>query len=166
MPFTEFVFIEMSPSAPGMVASSLPVQGSASWAPAGVAAGGLDDYDAIGIDVDLQGATGGTLDVYLQQSPDQGVNWYDIVHWPQLLAAASPIRYGSPISQSTTTTAPTVIGKNLTPALAAGAVVNGAFSDRMRLVMVAGSGTSAGAPVVVRLSPQRSRIREAGERTS
>jgi hypothetical protein len=44
-------------------------------------------------------------------------------------------------------------------------VVNGAFSDRLRLVMVAGVSTTAGAPVVVRICPQRARIREGGEST-
>jgi hypothetical protein len=137
------------------------VANAASWCAAGVA-GPLDDYDSIGIDADLVGATGGTLDVYLQSSPDQGVNWYDIVHWTQLLSGAAAVKYSSPISQSTSTSTATAVGKNLSPSLNQGTVVNGAFSDRMRLVMVAGSGTTVGAPVVVRLSPQRSRLREAG----
>ena len=41
-------------------------------------------------------------------------------------------------------------------------VVNGSFGDRFRLVMVAGTSTSAGASVVVRVSAQRARLREAG----
>ena len=163
MPLTEFVFIETSPNAAGTATSSQPVQGTASWAPAGIAAGGLDDYESIGIDADLVGATGGTLDVYLQQSPDQGVTWYDIIHWTQLASGAAAVKYSSPMSQATTTTTVQVVGRNLSPALAAGAVVNGAFSDRMRVVMVAGTGTSAGAAVVVRLSPQRARLREVGD---
>jgi hypothetical protein len=165
VPLGQFLFNETSPSAPGTAASSQPVANAASWCPAGVAGGGLDDYDSIGIDCDLVGATGGTLDVYLQQSPDQGVNWYDVIHWTQLASGGAAVHYSSPISQATTTTAPITVGKNLSPALASGtnSVVNGAFSDRMRLVMVAGSGTSAGAQVIVRLSPQRSRIREAGD---
>jgi hypothetical protein len=161
MPTAQYLFSEVSPSAAGTAASSKPVANAASWCAAGVA-GPLDDYDSIGIDVDLVGATGGTLDVYLQQSPDQGVNWYDVVHWTQLASGAAAVKYSSPISQATTTAAPTAVGKNLNPALLAGTVVNGAFSDRMRLLMVAGSGTSAGASVVVRLAPQRSRLREAG----
>ena len=127
----------------------------------------MDDYDSVGIDADLVGATGGTLDVYVQQSPDQSGTFYDVVHFPQLAAGAAAVSYSAPISQATTTTAPQSVGKNLNPALGiglpGGAVVNGAFSDRFRLVMVAGSGTTQGAKVVVRISPQRSRIREAGD---
>ncbi len=40
--------------------------------------------------------------------------------------------------------------------------MNGAFSDRMRLVMVAGAGTSAGAPVNVTIAPQRNGGASAG----
>ena len=163
MPLGQFLFSETSPAAAGTAASSQAVANAASWCAAGVA-GPLDDYDSIGIDADFIGATGGTLDIYLQQSPDQGLNWYDIVHWTQLAAGGPAIKYSSPMSQATTTTTTVVVGKNLTPALSAGTVVNGAFSDRFRLVMVAGSGTSAGAPVIVRLSPQRSRLREAGDK--
>jgi hypothetical protein len=108
------------------------------------------------------GATGGTLDVYVQTSPDGGLSWFDIIHFVQLAGGGPAVKYSSPISQSTTTAVPTVVGKNLAPALSAAAVVNGAFSDRMRLVMVAGSGTSVGAAVIVRLAPQRSRTRELG----
>lgn len=164
MPLGQFLFTETSPNAPGTVASSQVVANSASWAPAGVAAP-LDDYDSVGIDADLKGATGGTLDVYVQQSPDQGVTWYDIVHFTQLTNGNAAVKYSAPISQATNTTAPQAVGQNLTPALggASASVVNGAFSDRMRLVMVAGTGTTQGAAVVVRLSPQRSRVREAGE---
>ena len=162
----QFLFNETSPAAAGAAASSKAVASSASWAPTGVAAP-IDDYESIGIDVDLQGATGGTLDVYIQQSPDQGLTWYDVVHFPQLAAGAPPVSYSAPISQATNTAQTILVGKNLAPALGlvsgiVGAVVNGAFSDRMRLVMVAGAGTSAGAPVVVRLSPQRARTRELG----
>jgi hypothetical protein len=164
MPLGQFLFTETSPAAAGTAVSSQAVANTASWAAAGVAAP-LDDYNAIAVEADLVGATGGTLDVYLQASPDQGLNWYDVIHWPQLGASAAAVKYSTPISQSTTTTTTTVVGKNLVPALAANSVVNGAFSDRMRLVMVAGASTSAGASVVVRLAPQRSRTRETGERS-
>jgi hypothetical protein len=160
MPIAQFLFSETSPSAPGTKVSGNPVAGSASWAPAGVAAP-LDDFTSVGVVADLVGATNGALDIYLQQSPDQGLNWYDVVHW-RVAAGAAAVSYSSPISQSTSTTVAVVVGKGTSPALASGAVVNGAFSDRMRLVMVAGSGTTAGAPVTVRLTPQRKRIRELG----
>jgi hypothetical protein len=149
-----FRFIETSPNAAGTAASTQPVQNAAAYLPSGHA-GPMQDYDAVDVIAELVGATGGTLDVYLQISPDDGATFYDVVHWPQLTAGGSAVTYQSPISNATTTTAPTVIGKGLVPALAANTVVNGAFSDRMRLIMVAGSSTSAGAVVRVTVAPQR-----------
>jgi len=151
-----FVFTEISPSAPGTAASSGPVQNAGSFLPGGIA-GPMQDYDAVDVIAELKGATGGTLDVYVQISPDDGGSWYDIVHFPQLANGAAQVYYQAPISNATTTTTAIVVGKNLVPALTGTvSVVNGAFSDRMRLVMVAGSGTSAGAQLVVKVAPQRS----------
>lgn len=152
-----FLFVETSPSAPGTVASSQPVQNAANYLPGGVA-GPMSDYDAVDVIAEIRGATGGTLAIYLQISPDDGANFYDSIAWPVATAASPLVVYQSPISNSTTTTVPIVVGKNLSPALAnsgTGSVINGAFSDRMRLVMVAGSGTSLGAQVIVRVAPQR-----------
>jgi hypothetical protein len=149
-----FVFNETSPAAPGTAASSQGVQSAGSFLPAGVA-GPMQDYEAVDVLAQLRGATGGTLDVYIQSSPDDGQTWFDLVHFPQLAAGAGQVIYKSPISNTTTTSAPVVVGMNLSPALAVNTVVNGAFSDRMRLVMVAGSGTSVGANVIVRVAPQR-----------
>lgn len=165
MPLSTFIFSETSPSSAGTAASSQTETGDLSAnIPAGVV-GLIDDYESIEVIAELQGATGGTLNVYLQTSPDGGQTWFDSIAWPQLAAAAAKVYYQSPLSQATTTTTTVVVGKNLAPALApgtGGAVVNGSFGDRFRLVMVAGAGTSAGAQVTVRISAQRSRLREAG----
>jgi hypothetical protein len=151
-----FIFNETSPPVAGTAASSQPVQNQAlGYLPNGVA-GPMADYDAVDVVADLVGATGGTLDVYVQLSPDDGNNWYDVIHFPQVLAGAAAASYQAPLSNATATTTPIKVGRNLAPALAAGTVVNGAFSDRLRLVMVAGTGTSAGASVTVRVQPQRS----------
>lgn len=162
MPSQQFLFSETSPAAAGTAASSQPVTGAESANLPGGVAGFFDDYDAINVVCDLVGATGGTLDVYVQISPDQGSTWYDVIHYPQLSAGAAAVSYDTPLSNATTTTAPQKVGKGLSPALPANAAVNGAFSDRMRLVMVAGAGTSAGAAVIVRAQAQRARLREAG----
>lgn len=159
-----FVFTETSPSGPGTAASFQPVQNAGSNFAAGVA-GPMQDYDAVDVIAELKGATGGTLDVYVQISPDDGANWYDIIHFQQLAPGAATAYYQSPISNATTTTSPVTVGKGLNVALAPNVTVNGAFSDRLRLVLVAGVSTTAGAPVVVRVCPQRARIREGGEST-
>lgn len=166
MPVANYVFTETSPSSAGTVASSNLVSGGIdNGIPNGVC-GLIGDYDSCQVSAELVGATGGTLNVYLQSSPDEGANWYDVIAWPQLASGASAVIYKSPLSNATMTTTTTVVGKNLSPALnpgSTGAVVNGALTDRCRLVMVAGAGTSAGASVVVRLSAQRARLRETGD---
>ena len=148
-----YVFIETSPSAPGTTVSSVAVQNSAFAA--GIA-GPLNDGDALDIVADLVGATGGTLDVFIQTSPDGGPNWYDAIHFPQLAAGAAAIKFRAPISLFTNLVAPGIVGKNLLPALAANTVVNGAFGDRCRLVMVASGGTTLGAAVRITVQSQRS----------
>jgi hypothetical protein len=150
-----FVFNETSPAAAGTATSSQSVQNAGSFYAAGIA-GPMADYDAVDVIAEFGGATGGTLDVYVQISPDDGLNWYDVIHFAQATAASGVKYYQAPLSNATTTTAPVAVGKGLSPSLAAATVVNGAFSDRMRLVMVAGTGTTAGTPVVVRVAPQRS----------
>jgi hypothetical protein len=162
----QFTFSEVAPATAGTAASSQAVTGSPSFGmPAGVA-GLFDDYESIDVDAEINANTGGTLAVYLQTSPDGGISWYDVIAW-QIAPAASGVKFfRSPLSQATTTSTTVQVGKNLSPALASttttSTVVNGAFSDRCRLVMVSGSGTSVGGAVVVRLCAQRSRLREAG----
>lgn len=146
-------FNETSPSAPGTAASSQFVSTSAG--PPGVATQQLDDYQAVSIEANLIGATGGTLDVYVQISTDMGTTWYDYVHYTQLANGASAISYVSSCASGAQNLSLATIGKNLNPALAAGTAVGGAWGDRFRLVMVAGSGTTVGAPVQVRIIGQR-----------
>ena len=157
---TPLIFIETSPAAAGTAVSSQPVQNVTSPYANGVASP-INDSDALDMFVELVGATGGTLDVYVQVSPDGGPNWTEIAHFPQLAAAAAAVKYQAPVSLFTNITTPVVVGKNLVPALAVNTVINGAYSDRMRLLFVAGAGTSAGAAVRVTVTPQRSYDRRA-----
>ena len=152
MPNAFFQFSETSPAAAGTAASSQPIlQTSASY-PAGTAAP-LDEYLALDVTAKLVGATGGTLDVYLQTSLDGGNTWTDSVHFPQLANGAAAIIYRTCTTNLGATS--TVVGQGLSPALAAGVAIQGGWGDRARLVMVAGSGTSAGAAVQVTVMVQR-----------
>ena len=150
---TPYIFTETSPAAPGTALSTQAVSNSGFLA--GIA-GPLNDGDALAIAADLVGATGGTLDVFVQISPDGGTNWYDMVHFAQLAGGAAATKLFAPVSLFTNITTPVVVGKNLTPLLATNTVVNGAFSDRCRLVFVAGAGTTVGAAVRITVTPQRS----------
>lgn len=158
MTVATFKFSETSPSSAGVAFSSQPVQSSSivgvAWP--------LDDYDALLVTADLVGATGGSLQVFLQASPDDGINWYDVVAFPLLGAGAPTVHYSAPLSLATNTLTPIGVGQNGSPALAAGSVVNGAFTGRLRLAMQAGAGTTQGAPVVVTIAGQRPRVSEYG----
>lgn len=149
-------FNEVSPAAPGTAASSVAVANAGNFLPAGVA-GPLDDYDAIDVVAELVGATGGTLDVYLQTSLDGGLNWFDSIHFTQLASGGAAVVYRTSITHlaQPTSAAPVAVGKNLSPALAAATAVQGGWGNRARLVMVAGSGTSVGAAIKVTIAGQR-----------
>jgi hypothetical protein len=113
--------------------------------------------EALDVNADLVGATGGVLNLYLQTSPDKGTTWYDYAAFAQLAngALATSVRFGlsrtSPSSGGLV-----VVGKGLVAAvgnaLTAGTIIGGPFGDRMRLVAIAGAGTSAGAVITVRLT--------------
>ena len=139
-----FVFSETSPGAPGTAASSNSVAGSGAQYQPGIACP-LDIFQAIFVEAVLQGCTGGALDVYLQISPDMGVSWYDFAHFAQLAAASASVRYTFSCSVSAQNLALLPVGVNLAPALAVNTVTGGAWSDRIRMVMVAGAGVSLGA---------------------
>lgn len=154
-----FLFAETSPAAQGTAASSQPVTGSTS---AGIATP-LDDWEGVNCICECNNTSGGALDVYVQQSPDAGNNWYDVIHFTQFATGAGFKAYAAPLSLATTTATSILIGKNLAPALVASAtagVVNGAWGDRLRLVMVAGTGTTSGVAVTVRIAPQRVRTNQ------
>jgi hypothetical protein len=164
----QFVWSEISPNAPGTAASSKTVQNSSNALAAGIA-GPLDDGAGIDIVAILVGATGGTLNVYMQQGMADGT-WYDVVSFPQLTAAESQVTYKTNLSAlalnagtgGTTTSyaTPVLIGSGIAPALIANASVQGQGFDRMRLVMVAGSGTSVGALVKIYATVQRPRLHD------
>jgi hypothetical protein len=165
MPIRTLIFNETSPSSATTVASSQAVQGSDLSVASGVAGIGLDDYDTIDVYAQLQGATGGTLDVYLQVGVDQGGGtWVDAIHFPQLANGAAAVQYKCSLTQraQATTDNPIVVGSGLSPALAANTIVQGVAFDRARLVFKSGASTSAGATQKVWLVGHRTRIRETG----
>lgn len=120
--------------------------GSASTA-AGDQIAGLENYDWFTIDASLVGATGGTLDVYLQRMVNG--TWVDWVHFPQLADGAAAVRYVIDSSASPSVAGATVVGSGTTPALAANKMACVHPGSHVRALYVAGSGTSAGAVVTI-----------------
>lgn len=125
---------------------------AAAGAAVGVTVTGLGAYRSLSVYANLQGATGGTLDVYLQYSPDGGTTWVDYTHYAQLAAAAAATALVFAVSRAGQQTTITTVGTGLTPALAADTVVGGGWGDRLRVVFVAGSGTTAGANQIILVS--------------
>jgi hypothetical protein len=109
----------------------------------------LGNWDFLRVDAMLVGATGGTLDVYLQRcvGPDA---WADWVHFTQLASGAAAVRYSLMASLANSTTITTAnAGTDTVPAvgLGAGTFIGGHPGDTIRAVYVAGAGTSAGAAI-------------------
>lgn len=114
-------------------------------------------FEYVDIIADLVGATGGTLDVYLQKQIDQAgtVKWVDWIHFAQLASAASAIRYSISTSSNTVSATPVAVGVGTTAspgvALAAATFAGGLPTNTVRIVAVAGASTSAGAAIKITL---------------
>jgi len=119
---------------------------------------GLQEFNkAVGA-ANLVGATGGTLDVVIQTNyGGSGLLgsggsmtgfWKDIARFTQLLAGAAAITYDFVLTRgiggtlSAPTTPNTVDG---TPTLTANTIVPQALGDAIRLIVLPGAGTTAGA---------------------
>lgn len=117
----------------------------------------LLDYDWFSVDADLTGATGGTLDVYIQRWVENDV-WRDWIAFPQIAAGVAVAYYSAQSGGNTTIQA---VGNGTdsaaTPALAANSFVGGHPGRKARVVLVAGAATSAGASQVIRLTAWKSR---------
>jgi len=125
---------------------------AASTAAIGAALLNLAQYRSLHIEATIQGGGGGTLDLYLQVTYDNGTTWWDYAHFAQLAAAAAQITRLITVSrQGNSGAAPVVVGTGLTPALAANTVVGGDFGQGLRLVAVAGAGTNAGAAQTINI---------------
>jgi hypothetical protein len=113
----------------------------------------LSRADLLTIDATLTGATGGTLDVYLQRKLASD-KWRDLVHFAQLAAGAAAKHYSFTINGTTATISDVGGGSDATPgvALAAGAVSNVPPGGDIRVVFVAGASTSAGASQSITIS--------------
>ena len=118
---------------------------------AGTAVYGVAGYSALVIYAELTGATGGTLDIYLQDTPDGGTTWVDYAHFPQIAAGAGVILRRWAVADGAQQTTLATVGKGTSPALAANTIVGGPWGNGFRVVSVAGAGTSAGAAQVIKL---------------
>jgi len=117
--------------------------------------GMLSKADLLVIDAALNGPTGdgAKLDVYLQRklAADEWVDW---IHFPQL-SAGDAKRYTVAIDGAGSSIVAVGGGSDDTPApaLAAGEAVNVMPGGEVRIVFVAGEGTTAGAEQTITITP-------------
>jgi len=116
----------------------------------------LHEWDWFTLIGRLAGATGGALDVYLQSEIYDGV-WVDWVHFKQVAAAAAAAYHSFDSMMAESATIVTGGGNDSTPgvALAAGKMAFAHPGKRIRVVSVAGAGTSAGAAQALYLTKWR-----------
>src|SRR5262245_40025946 len=110
--------VELSPTSPAAPGNSIVTVSD-----------GLNPYRSCLIWTRQQGATGGALDIYIQVlmnkvSPQK---WMDYAHFTQRAAAAAAVENSLVLCKEgqPQTPAITIVGSDLTPALAAGSVVGG-----------------------------------------
>lgn len=116
-------------------------------------AGSTLNADKLVIDATLIGGTGGTLDVYLQRKLASN-SWADWVHFPQI-AAGTTKRYSLAITGEGASIVEVGGGTDAAPgvALAANTAVDVIPGGDIRVVFVAGAGTSAGASNTIKITP-------------
>ena len=106
----------------------------------------IADYGWFILVAELQGATGGTLDVYIQGKLAD--TWYDWGHFTQLTAGGAAVKY---MVQPQANNGAVAVGSGTSPAVAANTFLGGYPGDEIRLVFVAGASTSAGAAQTVKV---------------
>ena len=99
-------------------------------------------YDRMIVIASMASMSAGTLDLYIQESWDQGNTWNDVAHFAQL-AAAAPAAIARVAVNPVASGAPVVVGGS-TPALAAGKAVEGPWAPTLRIVSVVGAGVNSG----------------------
>lgn len=117
----------------------------------GTGVAGFSQFKALSFLATITGGTGGVIDVIVEHSND-GVAWYEYVHFPQVAAVTAKTYVFAP-----TPTGNVQVGKNnadgstLTTSmtLTAGDNAPGPWFDQMRVRYVAGAGTSVGAAQAV-----------------
>jgi len=126
---------------------------SASTAAVGSPVNGLARYDWFLIDATIIGGTSGTVDAWLQRKIEGQDKWRDWIRFPQV-AAATTKHYSVQMTgaNSIYEVSQGTLGSPGTPTIPANTTIGGHCGDKVRLVVTAGSGTSAGAAQIVHIS--------------
>jgi hypothetical protein len=119
----------------------------------------VDNFSAIRVVGVLRGATGDTLDVFLQSSWDNGTTWWDIGHFVQMAAAAAVTTKTVTYAREQQNTTAVAVGSGASPALAANTFLGGDFGGLVRAYFVPGASTSAGAAQAIHILGIDARLR-------
>lgn len=119
----------------------------------------VDNFSAIRVVGILQGATGDTLDVYLQASWNGGTTWWDIGHFVQMAAAAAVTTRTVTYAREQQNTSTVAIGGGASPALAANTFLGGDFGGLIRAYFVPGASTTQGATQTIHILGTDARLR-------
>lgn len=135
---------------------TLTITGSSPAAPGTAAVGdqigGLGGYDRFIVVAALAGSTNGAVDCALQFKNPDADEWWDWIRFPQVAAAAATkyqVQCGGDDSGIVVVGSCTEASPAIT--LAANNSLGGRPTDRVRLVVTAGSGTDSAATQTVRL---------------
>ena len=124
----------------------------------------LARFETLQILATLTGATGGVSNVYVQISHDYMVNldtatWWDYGHFAQMADGAAAASYVINLARNAPTMQIATIGSGTTAspgvlldAGGSGAWIGGPWGHAMRIVEVTGSGVSAGAAQVIKVT--------------
>ena len=104
-------------------------------------------YSAFVVIAELTGVGGVTCDIVVEESWNNGADWFEVAHFTQLSAgAAASVQRFSPQTDATVRT----IGKNnatTTATLAAGTICGGPWGPLLRLVSRTGAGVPSGGTI-------------------
>ena len=145
--FLPWTISGLSPNAPGS-------------AVVGNAISGLQEFSKATIEAELNSATGGALNIFIQSSydgkhvSDSTKQWFDVIAYTQIAAASGPVaKTLATIIRGITGAAPQALTQGT---LAAGTVLQNMLGDALRVFAVAAAGTSAGGQQIVNIAMVRS----------
>lgn len=166
MSIATWYFSENTPAAPtsGTAALSVnPVSGASQlqYANGVLSAVDLDNAASLAFVGKFPQAVGGTYQVVVQTSLDEGNSWQDLASFPVITTSGGTVQYTGTVSQGYPT-AFVASGSGTAPALSAGAVINSAWGNKLRLAIVANAGTSAGVGISVEVSAKQMATRRNG----
>lgn len=135
-------------NAPVPIKQSFSVPAAASTTTVGPAFQNFGPSDKLALFATLTGMSASTLDLYLQETWDGGVTWYDVAHFSQVAANSGPT-VTRLVTSTPSVATPLTIGTGTltaaTPALAAHTFVDAPWGPLLRFVSVTGTGANSGA---------------------